>query len=173
MSAVITRLIRLSRTPGSGYFDEIDPREIAVAGQSDGGVVALATAYGVRTRDTRVRAAVVLSGAELPGFGGFDFQTAGAGGATPLLAAQGTADTTNLPDNTYQYYAAASAPKFLLRLLGAEHLPPYTTEEPQLGVVERVSIAFLDRYLTGSRSAVGEISAYGDLAGIAAVTADP
>jgi len=29
----------------------------------------------------------------------------------------------------------------------AGHLPPYTTEEPQLGVVEGVTTAFLDRYL--------------------------
>jgi hypothetical protein len=30
---------------------------------------------------------------------------------------------------------------------GARHLPPYTTQEPKLGVVERVTTAFLDRYL--------------------------
>ena len=44
----------------------IDPHEIAVSGQSDGGETALAVAYDPRYRDPRVRAAVILSGAEIP-----------------------------------------------------------------------------------------------------------
>ena len=65
----------------------------------------------------------------------------------PLLASQGTADVINLPRNTYEFFHAAHSPKFLLRLLGARHIGPYTNEQPQLGVVERVTVAFLDRYL--------------------------
>ena len=170
VSAVITYLIRRSRTPGSPFFGAIDPRTIAVAGQSDGGIAALATGFGDTTRDRRVRAAIVLSGSELGGFGGYDF---GAAGAPALLAAQGTADTTNLPLNTYRFFAAASAPKFLLRLLGAGHLPPYTTEQAQLTIVEGVSIAFLRRYLQDRGGALGQITADGDRAGLAAVTAYP
>jgi hypothetical protein len=34
-----------------------------------------------------------------------------------------------------------------LWLLGASHLPPYTDEQPQLGIVERLTTAFLDHYL--------------------------
>ena len=53
----------------------------------------------------------------------------------------------NRPRYTYQFFRAAHTPKFLLRLLGARHIGPYTNQQPQLGVVERVTVAFLDRYL--------------------------
>jgi fermentation-respiration switch protein FrsA (DUF1100 family) len=64
-----------------------------------------------------------------------------------LLATQGTADTVNPPAVTNAFFGIAPRPKFLLDLAGADHLHPYTGEEPQLSVVERVTIAFLDRYL--------------------------
>ena len=136
MSFVITQLTR--RFPRL-----VNRARIAVAGQSDGGDTALAAAYNSRFRDPRIGAAVILSGAEIPGVGGFDFPP----GSPPLLATQGTADTINPPGLTYAFYAATPSPKFLLTLPGAPHLGPYTDQQPQLGVVERVTIAFLDRYL--------------------------
>jgi predicted dienelactone hydrolase len=121
----------------------IDPAKIAVAGHSDGAEAALAAAYDERYRDRRIRAAVVMSGAPLPGMGPFPRH------GPPLLAIQGTADTLNSPGTTAAYFGLARRPKFLLWLLGAAHRPPYTDEEPQLGLVERSTIAFLDTYLEG------------------------
>jgi dienelactone hydrolase len=162
MSLVITRL---ETGPLGGL---IDRHAIAVAGQSDGGMTALATAYDRPYRDTRVDAAVILSGAELPGpaftFGASD---------PPLLATQGTADTTNLPRNTYSFFNAAPRPKYLLRLLGAGHLMPYTDEQPQLGIVERTTLAFLDLYLKHRSDASAELVRDATVAGVAALTADP
>jgi hypothetical protein len=61
----------------------------------------------------------------------------------------------NAPSNTSRYFARARRPKYLLWLEGASHRQPYTGEEPQLGIVERVTIAFLDCYLKrGSRQAL-------------------
>jgi hypothetical protein len=60
---------------------------------------------------------------------------------------QGTADTINAPGNTLAYYRLARRPKFLVLLIGASHRLPYTSQEPQLHIVERVTIAFLDHYL--------------------------
>jgi hypothetical protein len=165
MSFVITQMLR-----NRLFNSSIAPGEIAVSGQSDGAMTALATAYDGAYRDGRVRAAVVLSGAELPG-GGFRFPAAGS--APPLLASQGTADTINLPFYTYQFFNQAPPPKFLLQLLGAHHLPPYTYEEPQLGVVERVSIAFLDLYLKHDRRQAARIRQWGNVGGVATLTADP
>ena len=92
----------------------------------------------------------------------------------PLLATQGTADTINHPHFTYDFFRAARRPKYLLRLLGAGHLPPYTTEQPQLSIVERVTIAFFDRYLKGERGGPGSHDgARGNVRGLAALTADP
>jgi dienelactone hydrolase len=165
ISFVITQMVR-----SAAFARSIAPGEIAVSGQSDGAMAALATAYDGAYRDSRVRAAVVLSGAELP-YGGFTFPAAGA--SPPLLASQGTADTINLPFHTYQFFNQAPRPKFLLRLLGAHHLPPYTYEQPQLGVVARVSIAFLDLYLKHDRRQAAQIPRWGNLSGVAALTAEP
>jgi predicted dienelactone hydrolase len=140
MSFVITRLLELDRQPGA-LGGEIDPARIAVAGQSDGGTTALAAAYDSRYRDPRVRAAVVLSGARLGGMGAFP--RAG----PPLLAVQGTSDPINAAETTETYFRLAAPPKFLLLLLGASHLPPYTDQQPQLTIVERATLAFLDHYL--------------------------
>ncbi len=169
MSYVITRMLGLDAAHHGLFAGLIDRPEIAVSGQSDGGETALAAAYDVHFIDRRVRAAVILSGAELPGVGGFDFPAP----SPPLLAAQGTADTTNRPVHTYQFFNLAPRPKFLLQLLGAGHLPPYTTEQPQLAIVERVTIAFLDRYLKHDRGAGSRIVVAGNVPGLAALQADP
>jgi predicted dienelactone hydrolase len=143
MSYVITRLLAMSERPTGALAARIDQSQIAVAGHSDGGVTALATAYDRRFRDRRVRAAIVLSGAPLGGMGPFPLK------GPPLLAVQGTADTTNAPASTAAYFRRAHRPKCLLWLLGAAHEPPYTEQEPQLSIVERATTTFLDHYLRG------------------------
>jgi predicted dienelactone hydrolase len=141
MRLVITRLLALDTRPGGMLHGRIDPRRIAIAGHSDGAETALAVAYDSRYRDPRVDAAVILSGAEMAGMGEFPRR------GPPLLAVQGSADPINAPGNTLSYYRLAARPKFLVLLIGASHLSPYTSQEPQLRVVERVTIAFLDHYL--------------------------
>ena len=142
MSFVISSLLTASRSSTSALHGLVDPSRIAVAGQSDGGETAFAAAYDAPYRDPRIRAAVILSGAQLPGVA-FRFPRP----SVPLLAVQGTADTTNPPSFTYAFYAAAPSPKFLLRLSRAGHIAPYTAGGPQRSLVERVTTAFLDRYL--------------------------
>jgi fermentation-respiration switch protein FrsA (DUF1100 family) len=148
MSFVITRLLTVSRAGGGVLGGRINPREIAVTGQSDGGETALSVAYNRFFVDHRVRAAVILSGAKLPGVGGFTFPRP----SPPLLATQGTADTINPPSFTRAFFDVAPPPKYLLVLFGAAHLGPYTDQQPQLGIVERVTIAFMDHYLKGEGS---------------------
>jgi fermentation-respiration switch protein FrsA (DUF1100 family) len=141
MRLAITRLLALNSRSNGVLHGRIDPQRIAIAGHSDGAETALAVAYDSRYRDPRVDAAVILSGAEMTGMGAFPRH------GPPLLAMQGTADTTNSPSNTLGYYRQATRPKFLVLLIGASHRPPYTSQEPQLRIVERVTIAFLDHYL--------------------------
>jgi len=160
MSVVISDVIR--GTLGG----RVERSEVAVAGHSDGAIVALATAFDQRLRDRRVRAAVVMSGAAIRPFSAF---------ASPplpaLLAAQGTGDTTNAPTNTYGIFGGAPHPKYLLKLLGAQHLPPFTAEQPQLGIVERVSVAFFDAYLKHRRGALRRLRRAGAVAGRATLVA--
>jgi dienelactone hydrolase len=166
ISFVITRVLAGSAAVHGILSGLVDRHLIAVAGQSDGGSTALATAYNVYFRDRRVGAAAILSGARIPGVGGYDFPQP----SPPLLAVQGTADTVNAPASTYNYFAAAPAPKFLLSLLGAPHLGPYTDEQPQLGIVERTSIAFFDRYLKHRPGAAARLALAGNVRGVATVT---
>jgi len=168
ISFVISRLIAANAAPGP-LAGLIDARRIAVAGHSDGAETALAVAASRRYRDARVTAALILSGAEMSGIGGYRF----APGGPALLAAQGTRDTFNESRYTYAYFGAARRPKYLLRLLGAGHLPPYTTQQPQLAIVERVTRAFLDGYLKGSATALAAMAPFGNVAGTAALESMP
>jgi dienelactone hydrolase len=166
MSVVISGMLATSANRHALLDGIVDPSTIAVSGQSDGGETALAVAYDRSFRDPRVRAAVILSGAQIPGGGALE-------PGPPLLAAQGTADTINNPRNTDAVFAAAKRPKYLLRLIGAPHLPPYTNEQPQLSIVERVSIAFLGRYLKGARSLITRMERAGNRPGVASLVAQP
>jgi dienelactone hydrolase len=169
MSFVITHTLALSAARSGPLAGLITPGEVAVSGQSDGGETALATAYDRAYLDPRIRAAAILSGAELPGAERFYFPRH----SPPLLATQGTADTVNPPHFTYQFFSAAPRPKFLLKLLGAPHLPPYTVQQPQLGIVERVTLAFFGRYLEGRRPDLAAIRAAGNVPGRSALSAEP
>jgi pimeloyl-ACP methyl ester carboxylesterase len=165
VSFVISRLLALNIRPGGVLEGKIDPSRIAVAGHSDGGVTAMAAAYDHRFRDRRVRAAIVLSGATLPRMGPFPER------GPPLLAVQGTADRINAPGTTASFFRLARRPKFLLWLLRASHLPPYRGQEPQLGIVERATISFLDHYLRGRP--LGAFEKAAQHPGLTRLTADP
>ena len=163
MSFVITRVLAASAQGHGTLAGRINASAIAVAGQSDGGSTALDAAYDHVNRDRRVDAAVVMSGADMPGMDSFPF----AAGTPPLLAVQGLADPINFPSSTYRYFRLARAPKFMLALPGAAHLGPYTDQEPQLSIVERETLAFLDRYLKHTPGARQRMWRVGNVPGVA------
>jgi predicted dienelactone hydrolase len=169
VSFVITRLLALSAGGQRPFAGLIDPTRVAVSGQSDGGDTALTAAYNSQYRDPRIRAAAILSGMEIPGVGGYDFPAP----SPPLLATQGLADTINPPPATYAFFNIARPPKYLLTLPGAAHLGPYTDEEPQLRVVEQVTIDFFDAYLKGIHGALARMRAAGNVSGLASLQATP
>jgi dienelactone hydrolase len=169
MSFVISRLLAASSAGTGPLSGLVDPASVAVAGQSDGGDTALAVAYDSRFRDSRVGAAVILSGAEIPGLTAITFEP----GSPPLLATQGTADTVNPPALTSAFFQSAQRPKYLLSLPGAEHLPPYSDQQPRLGIVERVTIAFLDGYLKHSSQELRRLASLGSVPGVASLLAEP
>jgi predicted dienelactone hydrolase len=166
MSFVITQMLAGNARSHGILSGLIRSREIAITGQSDGGSTALAAAYNIHYFDRRVRAAMILSGARIPGVDGYDFPEP----SPPLLAVQGTGDTVNAPSSTYRYFAMARQPKFLLSLLGAPHLGPYTDEQPQLGIVERVTLAFLARYLKRQPGAGARMQKDGNVPNLASLS---
>jgi dienelactone hydrolase len=169
VSFVITSLTRLAHGSDGFLAGRLESRQVAVTGQSDGGETALAVAYDRHFIDHRIRAAAILSGAEIPGVGGFDFPAP----SPPLLATQGTADTVNQPHFTYDFFRIAPRPKFLLQMYGAPHLGPYTNEQPQLRIVERVTIAFFERYLRGWHRALGRMARAGDVGSVSGLQSYP
>jgi poly(3-hydroxybutyrate) depolymerase len=165
ISFVVSRMLGLNGRVGGVLRGRIDPARIAVAGHSDGGVAALAVAYDRHVRDRRLAAAIVMSGAELFGMGAFPRR------GPALLAMQGTADPINSPGATASYFRLALRPKFLVWLLRAGHRPPYTVQEPQLGIVEAATTAFLDHYLKGQPLAAFERA--GKRPGLTKLIAEP
>jgi predicted dienelactone hydrolase len=142
---VIGALLRARGEPHSRLYGLLAPRGVAVIGHSDGADVSLAVAANSCCRDRAVRAAVILSGAELGAFGGRYYAL----GSAPLLVAQGSADTVNLPVCSTQLYNQAPPPKFYLYIPGAEHQPPYEAPGPARRGVRRAVIAFLDAFMKG------------------------
>jgi len=161
LSFVISRMT----APTNPLRRLIDSRRIVIAGQSDGAEAALSAAYDHRYRDRRIDAAMILSGAAFPGF------SQPPPGSPPLLAVQGTSDPLNAPATTAYYFSLMRRPKFLLWLVGATHLEPYTTNNRWAGVVGRATTAFLDHYLRGAP--LRPLIEAGTQTGIARITSDP
>jgi predicted dienelactone hydrolase len=166
---VITSLLQDGATKGGTLSGLINPSEVAVIGHSDGGDVALATASNSCCLDSRIKAAVILSGAELASFGGTYYTTP----AVPMLVVQGTADDINPQVCSVQLYDAAPQPKYYLSLAGQSHESPYLQAGQPLGTVEKVTIDFLDGYLRHSTAQLDAMTADGSVPGLATLTNSP
>lgn len=164
VSFVISQMTAMSDQRRGVLSGLINPAQIAVAGQSDGGDTVVAVAANTCCADHRVKAALILSGAEWPPLGGSWFPR----GTPPILFVQGDADTINPPAASLQMYRADRAgPRFYLDLFGAAHLPPYEGDQPPEPIVARVTTAFLDRYVAGQLSAATVMTRAGHVSGLA------
>lgn len=141
---VISALQGAAANPHSPLQSVLNPHQIAVAGQSDGGDVSLAVAANSCCRDPAVKAAMILSGAELAAFGGTYYANHA---GVPLLVTQGSDDPINVPGCSAQLYDQAPPPKYYLDISGAQHLPPYIDPGPTRRGIELTTIAFLNAYL--------------------------
>jgi len=159
----------LVSAPPAAVSRVLDSSEVAVVGQSDGGDVSLAAAGNTCCRSNAVKAAVILSGAELSSFGGTYFRSK----PVPLLVVQGDNDTINPPACSAQIYDQARPPRHYLGLPGAEHLPPYLDAGTDQAIVERATIDFLNGYLKRVSQSLATLNKDGSLAGVAAITSSP
>ena len=166
VSYVLGQLLALSAQPGGFFSGRLNPREVAAAGQSDGGDTVAALGANICCQDHRLKAVAVLSGAEWPPMPGRYFP----GGAPPMLFVQGSADTINPPWTSVQLYRADQASsRYYLDLFGADHMIPYTGVNPVERLVARVTLAFFGRYLLGDKAALSTITRGADSSGIAAL----
>src|SRR5579859_5244159 len=166
VSYVLGQLLALSARPGDFFSGRLNPREVAAAGQSDGGDTVAALGANSCCQDHRLKAVAVLSGAEWPPMPGRYFP----GGAPPMLFAQGSADTINPPWTSVQLYRSDQASsRYYLDLFGADHMIPYTGDNQVERLVARVTLAFFARYLLGDKAALNTITRTADSSGIAAL----
>jgi dienelactone hydrolase len=151
VSYVLTQLLALNIQPHSFLSGRLNPHEVAATGQSDGGDTVAALGGNTCCQDHRLKAVAVLSGAEWPPMPGPYF----AGQAPPMLFVQGNADTINPPGTSVQLYRADRAsPRYYLDLYGADHMVPYTGDNPVERLVARITLAFFGRYVLGHASAL-------------------
>ncbi|WP_298210708.1 alpha/beta hydrolase [Ferrimicrobium sp.] len=168
MRAAIAEVSLLSQNPSTPLTTLVNTNEVAAAGQSDGGDTTLAFTDNTCCRDTAVKAAIILSGAEFSPYGGEYFPSP----PMPLMVAQGTADTVNPPGLSTQIYDQAPAPKVYLQLLGADHLEAYTQYNAYENAVLKTSLAFLATYLRGAPVAVTHLTTIGNIPNVGSEQAD-
>ena len=78
----------------------------------------------------------------------------------------------NRPHFTYDFFAGAATEVPAAACSAPPTSRPTPTEQPQLSIVERVTIGFFDRISKASERA-GADAASGNVRGLAALTADP
>jgi predicted dienelactone hydrolase len=155
MSYVLTRLLAMSAAPHGRFSRQLDPGEVAAAGQSDGGDTVAALAADTCCTDTRLAAVAVLSGAEWAPMPGRYFGRK----APPMLFVQGSADTINPPWTSVQLYQADSTQaRYYLDLPGVGHTTPYWGNNQVEQFVARVTLAFFDRYVLGQARSLAGVS---------------
>lgn len=147
---VIATLSSSSRQKGNLLHKLVKRSRVAIIGHSDGGDVSLAVAANSMYRDSAVKAAVILSGAEWAPFGGSYYTS----GSVPLLVAQGDADTINVLSCSAQLYDQAPPPKYYLDIPKAGHQQPYMDPGPWRTGVVRTVVAFLNAYLRKTHSSL-------------------
>ena len=166
VSYVLGQLLADSAASGNFFSGRLNSRQVAAAGQSDGGDTVAALAGNSCCQDRRLTAVAVLSGAEWPPMPGRYFT----GTAPPVLYVQGSADTINPPAASLQLYQADSvAPRYYLDLFGADHMIPYAENDSVERLVARVTLAFFARYVLGQRSALATMTRDSDNRGISAM----
>jgi dienelactone hydrolase len=166
LTFVISSMLGDSAAAGGTLPGMIDSHEVGVIGHSDGGDVSLAAASNTCCRNSLVKAAIILSGAELAWFPGTYYSPP----AVPMLAVQGTNDTMNPPSCSVQLYNQAPQPKYYLAMAGQIHTSAYTQAGQPLDVVAKVTTDFLNGYLKGSAAGINALATDGMVAGLASLT---
>jgi fermentation-respiration switch protein FrsA (DUF1100 family) len=144
---------QMLHSPPPALSGLVDSGRIGVAGHSLGGITTMGLAFNSCCLDPRVKAVIIMSGAEaLPYPGGSYF---GSVRSPPALFIQGSNDQTVLPKTAVSSYNKAHPPKALVTIVGAGHSDPYEGNQltPEVNLVAQVSIDWWNLYLQGREQA--------------------
>jgi fermentation-respiration switch protein FrsA (DUF1100 family) len=164
VSFVIDEMLKANRGDGA-LADLIAPKQIGAMGHSLGAVTTFGAVYNTAGRDRRIKAAVPMSGIQLPFAGG-----RWSWPATPLLLIHGDKDETGPYAGSVRAFGKAKPPKFLLRLIGAPHEP---FAAPWIEPLVRTTDSFFDRYLRGDTAGLARMKRAGNVPKVSKLIADP
>jgi hypothetical protein len=168
LSYDLTRVLALSAAKHGLLAGLLNPHEIGIAGQSDGGAVVAAILGNTCCTDHRIRAVAVESGDEWPPMAGSYFTSP----TVPALFSQGSADTINPPGcSVTMYLADRSSARYYLDLFGASHTEPYWGINRYEKITARVTLAFMDRYVLGQKGQTAVMTRQGNAPDLAALYA--
>jgi dienelactone hydrolase len=173
LAFVLDQTIRGATTAGDAVAELGDASRVAVAGHSDGEILAYALALEACCHDDRVGAAVLLAG--------------DLGNARSLPAPTGVPVLHVLSErDEYNSYGPAiafdrehlAAPSYTLTLRSAPHGAPFEdANDPHFDLVAQTGVDFLDAYLKGAADGAArldaDVAAEPDLATLEARTATP
>lgn len=161
---VINQVLALDTNAG-GLDGIIDSHRIGDAGHSLGAVTTLGLSYSTCCSDTRIKAAVSMSGVAILGTSTF-FET----NNPPLLLLHGDADETVAYSGSVDAFRRAHAPKYFVTILGGKHSPAFGgfDESPASLVVDHSTLDFFDIYLKGRKSELAKLRTDAQVAGVSA-----
>ena len=148
-------------------YELVDADRVALAGKSFGAITVLEAGYNPAELVPDVRAVVAMTGVALEGaqIEAID---------TPLLLEHGDEDALVPSSASQAVYDRARSPKFFVTLHGSDHVSAFHGgSSPLEDVVERTTIAFLDRFVLGDSDALGRLLRDGDVPGVASIAAVP
>jgi predicted dienelactone hydrolase len=138
----------------------IDGSRIGAVGHSDGADTVLDLGYEPQRLDRRVRAVAALSP---------DAMTTSAAGGAPLLITHGDHDTIVPYRNAATVFSQVPVHRFLMTLVGADHLPPVQGAQPWARVLEAAVLDLLDARVAGRTTGDGSLTADASVAGVATI----
>ncbi|WP_432834572.1 alpha/beta hydrolase family protein [Dactylosporangium sp. CA-092794] len=157
-SAVISEVLKLDAQAGSPLAGKIDTARVGAAGHSAGGYTTAGLLSG-KTRDARLKGAVIVSGGALGG----KFS----GASTPVLFVHGDADATVAYSNGKSLYDSCVWPKGFLTLLGGDHSAALTGKTPAATAVSKTVLDFLRYSLYGDTAAKSRLRGEATVSGVA------
>ena len=161
LSFVIDRLLA-DGGGDAGVRAAIDRQHIGAVGHSDGADTVLDLGYTPGRLDARVQAVVAMSPDAMTGSGG-------SGGSAPLLITHGDRDSIVPYSNATTVFGQTHVHRFLMTLLGADHLPPVTGAAPWTPVLDRTVLAFLDQRVAGRGGTDQDVIDAATVAGVATI----
>lgn len=154
VSFIIDQLLAESAAAGRLLSNAIDADKIAVSGHSNGGITTYGLVANSCCKDSRIKAAIVLSGVVSPSFGAGEYDLSD---TPPMLVVHGINDSLLAYNQTVIDYNALEPPKGLLRLETADHVSYLQPDDLAFGLVAETSVNFLDGILKADNTALPQL----------------